>query len=169
MNAPTRLAPGDAEAYLSFRRRMLSNAPWAFSATVDDDVALDLQFLRSALAEPENAILAVRDDDDPASLLASAGIVRMKSPKFSHRAKLWGVFVDPRHRRRGLGRAVTAAAVDLARSWRGVAFVDVGVSANSPDAHAIYRTLGFVEWGREPETIAYQGKRYDEIYMALRT
>ena len=168
MVTPLQLGPSDAELYQTFRRQMLNDAPWAFTATPDDDVALDLEFLRSALADPENAILAIKGGGSSGSLLASAGIYRVKNPKFSHRAKLWGVFVDPRHRNQGLGRAVTEAALDLAKSWSGVAFIDVGVSTNSPEAHAIYQKVGFVEWGREPETTQHQGRRYDEIFMSLR-
>ncbi len=168
MVTPLPLAPSDAEIYQAFRRLMLNDSPWAFTATEHDDIALDLEFLRSALADPENAILAIKGGDGSESLLASAGIYRMRNPKFSHRAKLWGVFVHPQHRGRGLGRAVVEAAVNLAQAWSGVAFIDVGVSANSPEAHAIYRKLGFVEWGREPETTQHLGKRFDEIFMSLR-
>jgi ribosomal protein S18 acetylase RimI-like enzyme len=160
-----RLSPSDAERFARFRERMLREAPWAFAATPEDDVALDPAYLGKSLAESENAILAI---EEAGTLVASAGIVRMKSPKFAHRAKLWGVFVDAGRRGCGLGRRVTAAAVDLARTWDGVDFVDLGVSANSPEARRLYESLGFTVWGREPETTQYGGQRYDEIYMSLR-
>ena len=162
-----RLTPDDAERYAAIRSEMLADAPWAFGATPDDDTALDLAFLRSALEQEENAILAVEVPGRPA-LAAAAGIYRMQSAKFSHRAKLWGVFVDAQHRGKGLGRAVTAAAVALAASWHGVEYIDVAVSVNSPAAHGIYEGVGFVEWGREPEATQHEGRRYDEIHMSLR-
>lgn len=165
--APIRLTPSDAERYVKFRKQMLADTPWAFTATPEDDVALDLAFLRSALAEVDNAIIAVEARNGSA-LVAAAGIYRMKNPKFSHRAKLWGVFVDARHRRQGLGRSVTTAALELARTWRGVRYIDTGVSANSPEALNIYQSLGFVERGREPGSTQHDGQRYDEIYLTLR-
>jgi ribosomal protein S18 acetylase RimI-like enzyme len=160
-----RLTSDDAERYALVRRRMLTESPWAFASTPGDDVALDLAHLRSMLGEKENAIVAV---EAVHALIATAGIFRMKSPKFAHRAKLWGVFVDASHRRRGLGRAVVAAAIQMAKSWQGVEFIDLGVSDNSPEARHLYASLGFKEWGREPETTQHNGRRYDEIYMALR-
>jgi ribosomal protein S18 acetylase RimI-like enzyme len=147
---------------------MLAAAPWAFTATPDDDMALDLAHLRSSLGESENAIFAVEAAESPSTLVAAAGVYRMKSPKFAHRARVWGVYVDSRHRGKGLGRAVVATAVELAASWQGVDFVDLSVSANSPEARRLYESLGFQQWGREPETLQHDGQRYDEINMTLR-
>jgi RimJ/RimL family protein N-acetyltransferase len=60
------------------------------------------------------------------------------------------------------------AVITHARRWRGVTFLDLGVSANSPEAQRLYESLGFVVWGREPEATEYDGRRYDEIHMTLR-
>ena len=67
-----------------------------------------------------------------------------------------------------MGRAVVCAAIDLARSWDGVDYVDLGVSENAPDARNLYERLGFVAWGREPESLQIDDRRFDEIYMCLR-
>lgn len=165
---PIRLGPNDANRYMVLRKRMLADSPWAFSASPDDDIALDSAFLRSALAQSDNAIIAIESDVDTTSLVAAAGIYRGKHPKFSHRARLWGIFVHPDHRGRGLGRAVTSAALDLARTWNGVEHIDVGASENSPAALHIYQSLGFIEWGREPESTQHDGQRYDEVFLSLR-
>src|SRR5690606_5824131 len=118
--AVIRLTPSDAERFARFREEMLTDSPWAFASTLEDDDSLDLVHMRRVLGERENAIIAVEAAE---TLVATAGILRMNSSKFSHRAKLWGVFVTPDHRGRGLGRAVTTAAIELARSWEGVEFV----------------------------------------------
>ena len=47
------------------------------------------------------------------TLIATAGSIRMRGSRFTHRMKLWGVFVDPYHRGRGWSRVVTSAAVVL--------------------------------------------------------
>jgi L-amino acid N-acyltransferase YncA len=60
------------------------------------------------------------------------------------------------------------AAIAQARSWRGVDFLDLAVSANSPEAQRLYESVGFEAWGREPEATDHEGRRYDEIYMTLR-
>lgn len=50
-----RLTAPDVDSFLVFRRRMLEEAPWAFAATVDDDVALARDFVLARSAEQFNA------------------------------------------------------------------------------------------------------------------
>lgn len=173
-----RLAGSDTARYIRLRRRMLLDSPWSFAASPDDDVALQQDQLAGYLGEMEKAIFAVEEPDissgmrEPAGglpeLVAAASIRRETQCKFRHRAGLWGVFVDPDHRVRGLGRVVVSAAVEVARSWPGVDYVDLGVSENAPAAQSLYESLGFRAWGREPEATEYDGRRYDEIHMTLR-
>jgi RimJ/RimL family protein N-acetyltransferase len=160
-----RLAPADAARYVRLRRRMLVDTPAAFSASPEDDVVSDEGFVARALAEPENAIFAVADGDE---LVASTGVRHQTKAKFLHRADIWGVFVDPSHRGKGHARAMLTAAIDLARTWPGVEWLDIGVSAATPGAQALYESLGFVAWGRSPEATLVDGHRIDEIFLALR-
>jgi RimJ/RimL family protein N-acetyltransferase len=173
MTVPTviRLTPDDVPRFLRIRRRMLEVAPWAFSATPESDKGLDADFMAASLAGEESAVFAVEGEGDgsaPPELVATAGIVRASPEKFAHRARVWGVFVEPEQRGRGLGRAVMAAAVDLARTWEGVDFVDLAVSERSPAGRSLYEALGFEAWGREPEVTVHAGRRWDEIHMTLR-
>jgi ribosomal protein S18 acetylase RimI-like enzyme len=199
---PFRLGATDVARYMRLRRRMLEDAPWAFAATPDDDLALDPGNLARLVGEEQEAIFAIEADefgarssaaaasgvgggsapgtadgvgavnppDEPSAppLAAAAGIYRQKRPKFAHRAALWGVYVAPEHRGRGFGRAVIAAALNAARFWPGVEYVDLGVSENSPEALRLYLAFGFRQWGREPESLIHLGRRYDEIFMTLR-
>jgi ribosomal protein S18 acetylase RimI-like enzyme len=175
------LKPGDAERYACLRLRMLTLAPWAFSATPEDDEALDVSHLAELLAQEHHATFAIeappplrpgpQTDREPAGrpvLVASASLTRAKSAKFSHRARVWGVFVEPAYRGRDLGKALLHAVIRHARSWPSVEFLDLGVSANSPEAQRLYEGFGFAVWGREPEATEHEGRRYDEIYMTLR-
>ena len=168
-----RLQPQDAERYARFRRRMLLDAPWAFSASPESDRGLDLAFLEKALASDTQAIFAIEASAPDAApgrreLVAAAGVLRQVSPKFDHRASVWGVFVAPDSRRKGLGRTVVAAAIAWAREQPGIDYVDLGASDRAEDARRLYESLGFTAWGREPEATEVDGRRYDEIHMTLR-
>lgn len=59
-------------------------------------------------------------------------------------AGIWFVFTEPRARRRGIGAAITAAALLHARTTGAV----LGVLGASADGAAVYARLGFVEVGR---------------------
>jgi ribosomal protein S18 acetylase RimI-like enzyme len=52
------------------------------------------------------------------------------------------LYVVPDRRRRGLGRALMEAAIDLARR-EGAAHMDLGTSENDVGARALYESLGF--------------------------
>ena len=165
MKQPIRLQPSDAARYVRLRRRMLEDSPWAFAADPADDSASDETRVAENLARDENAILAIEEGSE---LVGAVGVARHRRNKFAHRAVVWGVFVDPAHRGRGLGAILLARAIELARGWPGIEYVDLSVSDGSPEARVLYERLGFVVWGREPEATQVAGRRYDEHHMTLR-
>lgn len=101
MSTPVRLRPEDAERYVRLRRRMLADAPWAFSANPRDSPTLDPAYVRERLTREDNAIYGIRAEADAnmegsenaeaggSPLVAVAGIVRGTPPKFSHRCRIW--------------------------------------------------------------------------------
>jgi GNAT superfamily N-acetyltransferase len=145
------------------------------------DPALDVHHLAELLDGASHATFAIEAGPAPRAgvpyaagaderrpLVASASLTRAEPPKFAHRARVWGVFVVPELRGRGLGRAVLEAVIAQARDWGGVDFLDLSVSANSPEARRLYESVGFAVWGREPEVTEHAGQRYDELHMTLR-
>jgi len=163
---PFFLVPEDASRYVVLRAAMLVESPWSFGSSPGHDRAADERDVARFLSEDENDIAAYADAGG--ALVAAAGVVREKKPKFRHRANIWGVFVAPEFRRRGLARAVILEAIERAKSWQGVDWVGLAVSSNAPGAERLYRELGFEPWGREPEATDIDGARYDEIHMCLR-
>jgi ribosomal protein S18 acetylase RimI-like enzyme len=163
--AVARLTEDDVTAFVAFRKKMLMNAPWAFAATVDDDVAIDPKFVSARLADLYNAVFLAKAAHE---IIGAVGVFRQQSAKFAHRATLWGFFVDEGRRGRGVGRALLVELLALVRRWDGVEYIDLGVSEAAPEAQHLYRSLGFVAWGREPGATAFEGRRLDEIHMTLR-
>lgn len=165
------LRPDEAEAYVALRREMLHDAPWAFSASPlpNDDRACDAAHMRESLANPENVVVGAFAGG---SLIASVGVMRSPRAKFRHTAHIWGVYVTPQHRGKGLAREVMLAAIGTARAWPGVVCVRLSASALSTTARALYESLGFVTWGiepdylRQPESPGEKGP--DEHHMVLR-
>jgi RimJ/RimL family protein N-acetyltransferase len=175
-----RLTPADAERYMPLRRRMLTLAPWAFSATPEDDAVLDVLHLSQLLASEHHATYAIEAPVPTQStleaeteakarppLVASASFTRAPPPKFAHRARVWGVFVEPEYRGRALGKTLMGAILEQAGNWHGLEFLDLGVSAHSPEAKWLYESVGFQVWGREPQATEHEGRRYDELHMTL--
>lgn len=166
------LRPEDALLYAAHRAEALLDSPWAFLAAPGDDAAGNAEAVARNLADPENVIVGAFRADPAAAgasvLLGTAGVQRSRRYKTRHRAMIWGVYVTPGARGRGVGKGVVSAAIDAAAAWPGVETVSLSVSERSEAARALYRRLGFVEWGREPDLLRIDGDGYDEIHMQRR-
>jgi ribosomal protein S18 acetylase RimI-like enzyme len=60
------------------------------------------------------------------------------------------LYVQPEHRRQGLGLALMNAALDAARD-RGADYIEVATSEDDTGARALYERLGFVNRERQPD------------------
>lgn len=93
-------------------------------------------------AEPRSAVLAARDGGE---LL---GCVAVHAAPYFERTGRWAriqtLVVAMAGRRRGVGRALVAAAEEQAREW-GCLRVEVTSSRHRVDAHAFYREIGYVD------------------------
>jgi GNAT superfamily N-acetyltransferase len=101
---------------------MLEDSPWAFGSDPADDLALDESRVAETLAQDENAILAIEEGSE---LVGGVGVARNRRSKFAHRAIVRAVFVEPAHRGQGLGAALLRGAIELARGWPGIDYVDL--------------------------------------------
>lgn len=161
-----KLKPSDAERYAAVRGEMLRDRPHAFAASPEDEGALDPEFYRRMLASPEKEIFAALDENG--DIVGTCGFVRMHWAKLRHRAEIWGVYVAPSARRRGLAARLLAEAEAHARSLGGVEVLELSVSAGKPNARSVYERAGFVAWGTKPDDARVDGTSYDEVYLQKR-
>lgn len=162
-----RLGAPDAEAYVALRRQMLASAPAAFLASPEHDRGCDLVEMRERMAAAEDwhAMFGAFTPD----LVGAVGFVRpLQHPKASHKAMIWGMYVEPGSRGLRLGRRLLDAAVAHARSVAGVDVVQLSVSESAPEAAAMYAAAGFATWGVEPDSLRCDGRSYTETHMLLR-
>ncbi len=80
---------------------------------------------------------------------------------------IWGVYTSPSVRQRGIARAVLAACIDHAHTWPGVARINLSASNRSVAANHLYQSLGFTQWGIEPDAIRIDGESADEYHYSL--
>lgn len=161
------LTEDDAVRYVYVRQRMLID-DWGLAGPAPGG-AYSPSAAKTLLGDHRSATFGIADS--PAGsyglLIAVATVTRNAHHKYAHRARLLSVFVDPPHRGKGFGEAVVAAAVEYARAWRGLEFIDLCVNGNAVSAQRLYARLGFVQWGRQSEAADSEGNRLDEIHMTL--
>jgi phosphinothricin acetyltransferase len=137
---------------------------------------------RLATADTEPVTVAEREEwfrsFDPASrplwVLEDEGEVRawlsVRSfygrPAY-HRSVETGVFVDPRHHRRGYAGRLLAHALDTAPDL-GIATVLAFVFAHNEPSVALFLRHGFAGWGRLPRVAELDGVERDLLILGRR-
>jgi RimJ/RimL family protein N-acetyltransferase len=158
------LTEADAEALAGLRRVSLLDIPLAFASSPEDDFAASIDLVRAHLRRAPDQFVAGAFDP---GLVGMAGLYRDRHAKASHKAHLWGMYVAPDHRGRGLGLALLRATLDHARSLPGVTRVHLSVSSAAPRARRLYERAGFELWGTEPDALRDDGESVTDYHMAL--
>lgn len=173
------LTPADALRLQTLRAESLVTDPWAFGSSPGDDGFESDEFTQATLSNPQHAIFAVEHPDGRGHnldasgggggvpLIAMAGVAHSIRTKQPHIAMIWGVYTTPAFRRRGHSRALVAACIAHARTWPGVARVSLSVSDRTPNARALYESLGFRTWGTEPDCVRIGPDSAAEHHMHL--
>ena len=149
------LTAGEGERIRDLRLRALKDAPYAFSSSFERERDRGADAWEE-LAAGGVVFVAVEDDD-------WLGMVGAFLPEHAPEAVgIWGTWIDPDARGRGIGRRLMEAAIDWARS-RGAVRVDLSVTDQANEARLLYERLGFTPTG-EREPLASDPTRI-EIFM----
>jgi len=159
-----RLRAADADALVVLRREALETDPLAFGASADDDIGLVRESVRTFLGDHDEQ--AVFGQYDGADLIGMIGLIRASKVKERHKATIWGIYVTPRARSRGVGRALLEAAIEHARGWE-LEQLQLTVTEAAPHAKRLYETAGFRPWGQAPRALHWKGRFVDEYHLVL--
>jgi RimJ/RimL family protein N-acetyltransferase len=160
-----RLGADDASAFSALRREITRDNPVPMGLTFEEELTRTLDGFRAQLSSPlPNAVFGSFIDDDLASTAAVSRAGQF--PSSHHKMVMWGVFTSPRYRRRGLSRQVVEAALQHAFD-NGVHRVNLQVYVPNEPAIALYKAIGFVEYGVESEAVCLDGRYHDGVHMTL--
>jgi ribosomal protein S18 acetylase RimI-like enzyme len=87
----------------------------------------------------------------------------MTGDKLAHRGALWGMYVRPEARGKGLGAALVRRILDDASGQ--VEQMHLTVVASNGPAQRLYERMGFASYGVEPRSLMIDGSYFDEIMM----
>ncbi|MEQ8766195.1 MAG: N-acetyltransferase [Planctomycetota bacterium] len=158
------LTPDDAEAFYRIRHEGLRDTPMAFAASPEDDRASSVEATRELLDAGPSTIFGAFDPE----LVGVVGAVRNHHLKMAHKLHVWGVYVSPAGRGRGIGEALLRAVIAYAEEVPGIDWLQLSVSSTTPAAKRLYERVGFEVWGIEPDALRYAGESGDELHMARR-
>lgn len=160
------LTVADAETFRAMRLEALRDSPEAFHTSAEELAATPREVFEEQLRQADgdgDVVLGAFDG----GLIGITGCRRHARQKLRHKADIWGVYVTPAARRRGVARRLLEAALAYARGWPGVGQVHLTVTASNHAARDLYASLGFCTYGTEPRSLKLGERYFDEELMVL--
>lgn len=102
-------------------------------------------------------------------LVGVIGFIRDSGDKSRHKGFIWGMYVVPSSRGRGIGRALFEEALARIDVLPGLRSVRLSVVTSNQVALRLYEKLGFVRYGEEGEALYVDGTFHAEFHMVRRT
>lgn len=162
-----KLNPADWDAYRTIRLEALQLAPEAFGSDYAEASGRTPEDWAAGLSLPDTVILGAFTEARGAEgrIVGVAGITRERRGKTRHKATVHGVYVSPPVRGAGCAKALVKKLIRTAHAMGGVEQLMLAVVAENAAAKAVYTSLGFRVYGREPRALKL-GQRYlDEELM----
>ncbi|GIP58481.1 GNAT family N-acetyltransferase [Paenibacillus woosongensis] len=89
------------------------------------------------------------------------GFKRGQGMKFKHKGMIWGVYVVPDYRGRGIAKELLQEVLRRGKDKQ----INLSVVTANKVAVGLYKILGFERYGTEKNALEYIGRGYDEEYM----
>jgi ribosomal protein S18 acetylase RimI-like enzyme len=159
------LIPEDAGAFQALRLSALCECPSAFASSYGEECDLPISTIAERISPaPCQCLFGAFDQS---TLVGCIGVQRATELKRAHKAFIWGMYVSPSHRNRGVARELLTRALEFAGSMRGLRTVTLSVTQGNASAVTLYEQMGFRVFGIEPDAMLIDQKFHDEIHMVL--
>jgi len=158
------LDANDADLFRTARLAALREDPAAFAVSLDEEIRLPESAFAERLSRSDGYVLGAFADD-ARTLAGAVALHRESGTGMAHKAHLWSMFVLPPFRGRGLARALLMQALAGATALGDVRQVNLSVTTGQAAALALYRSVGFREYGLERRAIRHGDTWSDTWHM----
>jgi RimJ/RimL family protein N-acetyltransferase len=160
-----RLGVADADRFKAMRVEVTKESPASRYPTPEEELEKSIDEFEKALSwDAHNYVLGAFDGDE---LIGIAGLRRERGRKIHHTAILWGVYVTPQYRSRGVAKSLVKAILDIAGGIAEVTQIKLCVHTRNAPARQLYTSSGFRLYGIERNVIRIGEESFDEELMMM--
>lgn len=157
------LVGADAREFQRLRLEGLRECPTAFAAHYEEERDTGLEAVATRLEPtPERSVCGAFFDE---SLVGIVGMDRESRRNLRHKALLWGMYVTPEFRGKGIGHELLDYVLRYAETMTGLRQINLWVNTEASSALAMYRAVGFVPIGTERAFLLVDGAPQDLMLM----
>jgi RimJ/RimL family protein N-acetyltransferase len=162
------LTEQDAIDYWKTRLRAVKEEPSAFSASYEEEVSRPIEEIINRFREhwtgPENYNLGSFSNG---VLTGIVGFNREQRRKLRHKANIWGMYICPEARGKGIGRCLLTEVIRRSYNVKELEQIGLTVTCGNKPAIKLYENLGFKAYGIEKRALKIGFEYFDDILMVL--
>jgi RimJ/RimL family protein N-acetyltransferase len=159
------LGIADADRFKTMRVDAAKESPASVKPTPEEELERSIDDFKKKLRwDSHNIILGAFDGDQ---LVGIAGLRREPGKKTHHTAILWGIYVTPQYRVRGMAKRLVKAILDIAGGIAEITQIKLSVHTRNAPARQLYTASGFKTYGIERNVIRIGEESFDEELMMM--
>jgi ribosomal protein S18 acetylase RimI-like enzyme len=162
------LGPQDAERYRALRLASLRDFQCAHGPDYEEALAQPLSWSAKRLAKPDYFWFGAFDGaQDDAPLVGAICLRTQEGRRLRHSASLNSLMVRQDYQGRGIARLLTLHLIGFARSLGHIRQLTLEVNEQNGPAQRLYDSVGFRQFGVEPDAILHEGRYYAKQHRQL--
>jgi ribosomal protein S18 acetylase RimI-like enzyme len=158
------LVQDDAQQYRALRLASLRDFQFAHGPDYEEALAKTLAWHAQRLAKPDYHWFGALDGP---ALVGAICLRTQEGRRLRHSASLNSLMVASSHQRAGVGRLLTAHLIEHARSLGHIRQITLEVNESNVPARRLYDSVGFRQFGLEPDAILHEGRYCAKQHLQL--